>query len=197
MNIYIYQYESFADFESVFLTTFMHGSANIISVSETGGLTIAESGLKMAADHKTADVLIEDIDLFVIPGGDFKKALSDIALPLLLKQLDKSNTDIIGICGGVFLLAQAGILKNRRCTGNSNGLDAQNEDVVQYFENTSIIDADIVTDGNVITATGQSFIELGCEVEMRWGGTTKKQMREDYKWWKNSNSPWEKKLYSE
>jgi len=31
---------------------------------------------------------------------------------------------------------------------------------------------------------------------MRMHGTTKEQMREDYKFWKNKDPEWEKELYS-
>lgn len=56
--------------------------------------------------------------------------------------------------------------------------------------------AGICGGADILAAAGQSFIELGCEIEMRMHGTTKEQMREDYKFWKNKDPEWEKELYS-
>ena len=55
----------------------------------------------------------------------------------------------------------------------------------------------VVKDGHIITATGQNYLELACEIEIALGITPRKQMREDYKWWKNHNSKWERDLYSD
>jgi 4-methyl-5(b-hydroxyethyl)-thiazole monophosphate biosynthesis len=196
MNIYIYLYDGFAEFEMIFITTFLR-KQNIVAVAQENRVYQGEGMLKHLPDITLSEIDPADVDLFVIPGGDPKEAYKDEDLASVLKKLNEKKKMISAICGGPFVLAKYGLLDGRKCTGGGTGLDLAETEVKELFKEAIVKNDGIVRDEHIITATGQNFLELACEIEMVLGVTPKEQMREDYKWWKNYNSKWEKALYSD
>lgn len=196
MNIYIYLYDDFAEFETVFATTFLN-SENIIFVAQEDRPYVGEGKFRCLPDKTLKDTIADEVDLFYIPGGDYKVSRKDSDLPGLLKTLNEKQKTIAGICGGAYIMADNQLLKGRKCTGGGIGIDQSKTEHAELFSGARIIEEGFVEDGHLITATGQSYLELACAIEMLLGITPKEQMREDYKFWKNKDSAWEKNLYKE
>lgn len=195
MNIYVYMYDDFAEFEVVFASTFT-AQENLVFVAQENRPYRGEGKFNCLPDMVLKDVDPSKVDVFVIPGGDYKTSRKDTDLGPLLQALNSERKLIAGICGGTLIMADHGLLKGRRCTGGSVGIDRSDETMGSLFSESEIVEDGVVDDGHLITATGQSFIELACTIEMRLGLTPKEQMKEDYKFWKNFNSAWEKDLYN-
>lgn len=194
MNIYVYMYDGFAEFEVVFVSTFT-AQKNVVMVAQENRAYRGEGKFNCLPDKTLADIDPSQVDIFIIPGGDYKIARKDIDLGPLLKKLNDQKKLIAGICGGCHIMADNDLLFGHRCTGSGQGLCNESEEILSLYQGAEIVDEGLVNDGHLITATGQSYLEFGCAIEMRLGLTTKEQMREDYKFWKNHNSTWEKKLY--
>lgn len=52
-----------------------------------------------------------------------------------------------------------GLLKGKMCTGNTNGIQP-GDAVWKYYQDSTLSDAHVVVDGNIITAQGQAFSEF-------------------------------------
>lgn len=195
MNIYVYLYDDFAEFETVFVTTFLKSETIIFTAQENRPYK-GEGAFKCLPDIQLKDVNPEEVDLFFIPGGDYKISRKDGDLGSLLQALHGKQKLIVGICGGAFIMADHGLLEGRACTGNGMGINLEKEDERKLFANSTVQQEGIVADGHVITSTGQSYLEIACELEIRLGITSRDQMKNDYSFWKNRNSAWEKNLYS-
>jgi putative intracellular protease/amidase len=194
VNIYIYLYEDFVEFEVVFAAMFTT-EENIVMVAQEKRLYRGTGKFNCMPDKVLKDIDPDQVDLFIIPGGDYKIARKDDDLKPLLLALHEKNKLIAGICGGSMILADHGLLKNRNCTGNSEGIDLDNEEMTKLYNGAKIVNDGVVVDGHLITASGQNYLEFACELELLLGLNTKAIMRDDYKYWKNHNSPWEEKLY--
>jgi 4-methyl-5(b-hydroxyethyl)-thiazole monophosphate biosynthesis len=68
------------------------------------------------------------------------------------------ETVIASISSSPFLLAKAGILKNKK---NTVGMTMQNIDKSGVFEIENYSEEIVVQDGNLITARGRGFIRFG------------------------------------
>ncbi len=194
MNVFIYYFEQFCEFESVFACMFC-GDGKVTAIAQEKRLYKGEAMLNHMPDLTLAEVNADDIDLLIIPGGNPENMYKDKDLEPLLLELNRKNKRIAGICAGSFTLAKYGLLNGKRCTGNGSGLDKNDKEVQNLFANSIIVEEDVVTDGNITTATGQAYVEFASELEFVCGISSREQIREDYKWWKNPDSNWKKKLY--
>jgi len=82
-------------------------------------------------------------------------------------------------------MAQYGLLKGKKCTGDSSGLQAY-EEYIDLFNEAIITKDDIVIEGNTITSTGQAFVEFAfelCKLMDVYKNDNKAQLA--YQWFKN------------
>jgi len=183
MNVCVFYYDGFCEFEVVFaFTTFRN---NIFSAALENRVYISEEGQKYLPDRTIEELNLEDIDLFIIPGGSPSSLYENKKLKEFIMKLNEKNKFIAGICGGVELMAKYGVLNHRKCTGDSEGikLDENNR---HLFEKAIIVDEDVVRDGNCITSTGQAFIELSIELGKVMNiYKNDEEIKDSYNWLKN------------
>ena len=109
-----------------------------------------DPGRTIRPDLTIADARVHDWDGLVLPGGlinpDFLRTQSD-AVDLVRKFM--ADGKVVGaICHGPWLLVEADALSGRRATGwRSIRTDLRNA-------GAELVDAPVVTDGNLITAVG-------------------------------------------
>ena len=94
------------------------------------------------------DISIDELDCsavrsFIVPGGDIANIDNKNVLDML-KILNDKKAIIAGICAGVDILDKAGILRSISSTHSSN--------------------FDCVSDGNVITARPNAYVDFAIEV---------------------------------
>jgi len=183
MNVVLFYYDGFCEFEVVLCA--MQFKTNYISVGLENRVYVSEERQKFLPDKTIDELNPDEVDLFIIPGGEPAYLYDNIKLENFIKELNKRNKVISGICGGTSLMAKYGLLKDKKCTGNSSGLKADDEDI-SLFNDAIITNEDVVIDGNIITSTGQAFIEFSVELGKIMGNF---QTDEDaimyYKWLKN------------
>ncbi len=184
MNVCIFYYDGFCEFE-VALTAAIFRQENLFAAAVEDKVYVSEEKQRFLPDKIIADLDPEDIDLFVIPGGNPLYLSDNEMLRSFITELNKKGKYIAGICGGTFLMAEYGILNNKRCTGSGNGLKPDMP-YIELFANSKITDESVVVDGNAITAIGQAYAEMAVEL----GGIMKlykneEEAAEDLKWMKN------------
>jgi putative intracellular protease/amidase len=184
MNVCIFYYDGFCEFEVV-LAAAEFSSQNVITVALENKIYISEEKQKFIPDKTIEELNPDDIDLFIIPGGDPCCLYENSILKNFICAINKNKKVIAGICGGAELLAAYGILDDKRCTGDSDGLKVD-ADYIELFRNSIILKDDVVVDGNIITSTGQAFIEFAFELGMIMKiYKNKDEAQKGYRWYKN------------
>lgn len=95
-------------------------------------------------DHPAPDVV-------VIPGGDAGDVRADPVVIDWIRRNAGASRHVLGICSGVTLLAEAGLLEGRRATTFYNLLD----DLADDHPGTTVVEDELVVeDGKYVTTTG-------------------------------------------
>lgn len=183
MNVCVLYYDGFCEFEVVF--AFANFRKNIISAALENRVYISEEEQKYLPDKTIEELNPEDIDLFIIPGGDPSHLYENTKLREFVTVMNEKNKFIAGICGGVSLMAKYDVLNGKKCTGNGQGikLDESNREI---FKNSFIVNEDVVIDKNCVTSTGQAFIEFAVELgKLMKVYKNEEEVKKDYNWLKN------------
>jgi len=113
-------------------------------VGAIGGVEVrAESGLE----------ILEEADLVIIPGWSDPRRLPSKQLTNAIVDAHTRGARIVGICGGVFVLAASGLLTNKCATTHWRFLDQ----LIERFPNVQTCDASLYCDvDRVLTSAGSS-----------------------------------------
>ncbi|MCE1169097.1 MAG: DJ-1/PfpI family protein [Sphingobacteriia bacterium] len=104
MNVGFLYFDKFANHE-------------IIMAINKGVYTSTENQ-KIVVEYGLNEIDPKTIDVLVIPGGFTEEIIKNETLISYIVELDKLQKTIAAICGGTFILASSGILKNKECTGH-------------------------------------------------------------------------------
>jgi putative intracellular protease/amidase len=114
------------------------------------------------------DVVLDQLDpasaaLLIVPGGHLWQRGEGAAAVALIGQLHAGGAPVAGIDSGVLALARAGLLDQRRHTGNWSGQLASQ---VAGYSGADQYDAEVlaVSDAGVITASHLGSVEFAREV---------------------------------
>ena len=112
-----------------------------------GKVVIGANGIGVKADTALKNVISDDFDMMVLPGGwDGTYALAEHARVIELVKEFKEKKAIAAICAAPFVLKKAGVL------GNDYTCYPGAKDEIDHpgYRN----DSKVVTDGNIITSQG-------------------------------------------
>jgi len=128
----------------------------IKTISNEKGIAFGVDGGEVVVDFKLEEVNINNFDAFIFIGGPgCLKNLNNEKSYNLLTKANNLKKLIGSICISPVILAEAGILENRKSTVWSNNLDKKAIKILEkngaFFENN-----DVVIDGNIVTASGPS-----------------------------------------
>lgn len=189
MKVALFYYDGFGEFEVVLVGLLFHHAHNVISIALEDREYRSEEQQRFCVDKVIKDVDIDSIDLLVIPGGDPASLVDNQELKGFIETLTYRNKKIGGICGGASLLAGLGILKGKKCTGDTSGVDP-NSDESKYYAGSILSDEHVVVDGNIITAQGQAYAEFAVELAYQMGlYKNREKCEEVLKWCKNIRQP--------
>ncbi len=165
-NAYVFLYDEFADFEIIQALLLLRDSHNLTTVGFQKGLVSSICNLKVEATMAIEDVKIDDVDVFIIPGGEPKDFIRNEKysekIQILndkLNGLARNGKIIAAICGGPTFLANAGILDGNNCTAS---IDDEGE--IKFYEKSSFKDTDYVLDKNILTAKGHAFTDFAVQL---------------------------------
>jgi putative intracellular protease/amidase len=183
MNVCVFYYDGFCEFEVVF--AFTQFKNNVYAAALENRVYISEETQKYLPDKTIQELNPDDIDLFIIPGGNPEPLYERAELKEFLLKLNEKNKLIAGICGGAELMAYYGLLDNKEANGDSNGFRV-NESNKHIYEKINIVDRDVVRDGNCITSIGQAFIEFSIELgKVMNVFKNEEEIKDNYNWLKN------------
>lgn len=90
----------------------------VVYVSVDGGDVIDQSGLMMVPDRAVDEFDPSKASSVIVPGGDPEEILGSASIRGLLTKVATSGGVIAGICAGVLVLGDAGLLRDRHITHN-------------------------------------------------------------------------------
>jgi len=122
----------------------------VISASIGAQIVPASRGVHLVADTTLDDVIYDDFDMIVLPGGlpGSTNLDKDIHIHAIIKRLHQSDMAIGAICAAPLVLANCGVLDGKRATCYP-GIMTQDE-----WPSIKLCDDPIVIDGNILTSRG-------------------------------------------
>ncbi|WP_455202201.1 DJ-1 family glyoxalase III [Kaarinaea lacus] len=123
---------------------------NVVTASLKNEPIHASRGTVLIADKTLDEVLQQDFDMVVLPGGlpGADHLNDDPRIQALLKQMASRDKFTAAICAAPKVLATAGILSGKRATSYPGTLESLG------LSDTSIENNPVVIDGKVITSRG-------------------------------------------
>jgi putative intracellular protease/amidase len=189
-NICIFYFDQFWAYE-VGLALNVLKDLNIFSAALEDRIYISEGKQKLLPDRTIAELNPDEIDLFIIPGGNTAHLFENTELKNFLYELNKRGKLIAGVCGGTLLMIKYGLLNGKKVASTIK----PNSKFIDLFANSQIFDIDFMMDGNLITAPGEGFMEFGIELGKIMGVyISEEEALEDYAWRKNIRTEHLKKL---
>ena len=183
MKSYVLLYDGFVQFEIILSLLLLKDKSEIHTFAVDERVVPSHERIKAMADLTLDDVEPNDVDLLIIPGGEPGTYKDCEDINNLLREIHKRRKPIAAICGGPEFLANAGILKDKRIT---HGHDP--EYALKVFTDCTIVDEDVVVDGNIITARGQAYAEFAVEICRQLSFfESEKEAEETLSWFKNTS----------
>lgn len=137
-------YDTSCFYEIVILNYFMSfTNCEVILCSLDGKAIRTAEGYSVNVDTPLNKVSLNEVRSFIIPGGDIS-IINNKEVKNILQELKKKNALIAGICAGVDLLDEAGILKGIKSTHSA--------------------DEDVVNVSKVITSRANAYVDFAIEV---------------------------------
>lgn len=167
-KILVFIYDNMADFEMTLITYILGTDAKkeIITIAIEDRIVKSLSGLEYKPKKLVSEVLEEDAEALIIPGGWYGE-VEDVLI-MLIKNLYNEKKLLGAICAAPRFLAKAGILNEVKYTTSlSNWADSEREkfkDINDPFPRENFIAERVVKDKNVITAVGIAFIDFTIEI---------------------------------
>lgn len=150
MNAAIFLADGFEEIEAIsVIDVLRRGEFNIDSISISENLEVTGAhGVSINADKIFSAVNFDNYDILILPGGmpGTTNLLKHEGLCDLLKEFNLKEKTIGAICAAPIVLGNLGILNNKKGTCYP-GFEEQ-------LIGCDIINKDVVTSGNVITAKG-------------------------------------------
>ena len=110
----------------------------------------ASRGVRLIPDTALADVMEEDFDMIVLPGGlpGAEHLDADARIHALLTSMSESGRFTAAICAAPKVLATAGLLEGKSATSYPGIIDAME------LETTKVLEDPVVIDGKIVTSRG-------------------------------------------
>lgn len=184
MKFAVLYYDGFSEFEIVLACLFFK-EEELLTVGLEGKEYRSEGNQRFLADQTLAEMDVDSLDLFIIPGGEPDLLVDNEILKDVIERLLAGGKIVAGICGGASALAGMGFLDGKKCTGMGSGKDTDRPSW-SYFANTDFSEDHVVVDGNLITAQGQAYVEFAIELARQMDlGEDPQDYEEATRWFKN------------
>jgi transcriptional regulator GlxA family with amidase domain len=123
--------------------------ATVMFVGPRKGLYNDSYGLKMEAEFALDEV--QHADILLVPGGwGIDDLLKDNAVLSWIKKIDSTSTWTLSVCSGALVLAEAGVLNEKKSTTHWKRIDQLKD------YGLTVLNERVVHDGKVITSAGVS-----------------------------------------
>jgi len=165
MKAHVLIFDGYADWElgHVLAELRRFGKIEVVTVGFSNAAVTSMGGLRVLPGMSIAEIDIQDVLIFILPGGYiWEGAYPRAEIEQLLHRLEKAQIPIAAICAATTVVSRSGLLKSRKHTSNS--LAYLSKMVPEYSESTNYVDALATRDQHIITASGLGSIEFTIEI---------------------------------
>jgi putative intracellular protease/amidase len=165
--------ETLADWEVGYLTAHLRngqfqrqpGAYDVRTVALTAEPVTTMGGLRVLPDLTLDRLRPEDSAMLVLPGAETWDGAENAAFVAKAQEFLAAGTPVAAMCGATYALAAAGLLDERPHTSNDAGFLASSG----YAGAAHYVEEPVVTDGDLITATGVAPVHFARAVFERLG----------------------------
>ena len=110
--------EGFEDLEFFYpLLRFTEGGADVVTAGISKAEVKGKHGMEFTPSHTVDEILAEDFDCVIIPGGEAPERLRESQhVIMLVKKAQGDGAVVAAICHGPQVLVSAGLAKGRKLT---------------------------------------------------------------------------------
>lgn len=155
MTTYVMLYEGFMNFEIVISMHLLKTGGEVKTMAMSKDALRSGEGLNVLPDMLLNEVVLEEEDVVLIPGGAPGVLDGEEEFYAFLRQADAQEVLLAAICAAPTHLAKAGVLKDREYT---TSIDPKGKD---YFDVDMFVKENVVVDGHIVTAQPSGYVELG------------------------------------
>lgn len=119
--VHVLVFEGFADWEPAHALAELRrwGKKSVVVLGFEPEPVTSMGGLRVVPDRKLSDVRRSEVEILILPGGDFwESTYPQAELNRILVDLVGADVPIAAICAGTLAVARAGLLDDRRHTSN-------------------------------------------------------------------------------
>ncbi|MEU0831081.1 type 1 glutamine amidotransferase family protein [Streptomyces sp. NPDC056231] len=166
-TVHLAVYDSYADWETGHTTAHLaRNGFTVRTVGPTAGPVTTLGGLRVQPDLALADVRPEDSALLILTGADLWDSGDELApFARTARTFLDAGVPVAAICGATAGLAREGLLDDRAHTSAVSFYLA----ATGYAGGARYVEADAVTDGDLITAGPTEPVAFAREVFARLG----------------------------
>ena len=166
--VHLFVFDSMADWEPALAVAAINnpqfqqapGRFRVVTVGLNREPVTTMGGLRVLPDTTLAEISPVASSMLILPGGEIWETGANRAAIATARSFVATGVPVAAICAATLALARAGLLDNRRHTGN----DRESLAVSGYHGRTHYVDAPAVTDKNVITASGLAPVDFAREI---------------------------------
>jgi 4-methyl-5(b-hydroxyethyl)-thiazole monophosphate biosynthesis len=139
------------ELEAITITDLLtRAGVNVVTVGLDEKVVVASRGMKLVPDKQLDDVLNDNFDMVVLPGGlpGADHLNNDQRIQSLVKKIAANNKYVAAICAAPRVLATAGLLDGKHATSFPGALEQFPVNNMTYEEKA------VVIDGNIIISRG-------------------------------------------
>jgi len=182
MKTVLFYYDDFSNFE-VACTAFQFHESLLTAAMEQRIYT-SEENMRFEPHTTISELNPKEVSLLILPGGNPSNLFGNEEFRAFVLEVSAGGGVIAGICGGTAIPAAFGLLEGKRCTGGGDGISEDWDWGYPLFTESIICNDPVVTDGNIVTAKGQAFVELALELNSVMGMyKTEEEKLADISWW--------------
>lgn len=154
-KVLILVYPTFAEFEIAIAAMILARTHQVVTVGVDHSPVVGGGGLQCLPHVAASEVDPAEYAGIVIPGGSvFDPVLESEPLLDLVQRFDHMGKPLAAVCGGPAVLGRAGVLGRRRYTASLTPAERAQLGVPE----DGFTEEQLVQDGNILTATGESFV---------------------------------------
>lgn len=158
MKAHIFVYPGYVNFEVVLAAYFFKSVGDVEIVGLTDDVVESAEGFPTKPHRVLADLSVEEVEVFIVPGGDPAALENKGEFYDFLAKLKGSECCIGAICAGPLHLARAGILDGRKFT---TSLDPA---AMPEFAKGEFVQELAVVDRNIVTANPEGYVDFALEL---------------------------------
>ena len=165
-------YPGCISFETMLAVEILGQAFPVEVVTTNDAIHTDASGLKLDPHLSFEDVQLENYVALLVPGGNPDGIVGEAAVQELVSKAHARGLVVGGICAGVVVLADSGILRGHQVTHNYTTQYAPEEVVeftARFWEKSEYIALPCVESGNIITAMPNGYVDFATTLARKLG----------------------------